>query len=87
MSYEDVRVEALSFFDRARKAVVSSVAAGVTTAAGVIGTALVADGFSIEALGAGVAAGALAALAALRVTYKAKANEPSLDIPPKRVGV
>lgn len=84
--FDQVQVEALSFFARARKAVVAAVAAGIATGTGVLTTAILSSGFSTKALGAAAAAGIGAAGVALRVTYQAKPNEPSLDVPPKRSG-
>lgn len=74
--YDSVVDAGRGFLDRARKAVYGAVATGVTTAAGVVGTALLADGFSVEAVVGGVSAGVVAAFAALKVIYDAE-NKPA----------
>lgn len=70
--YDDVVNEVSSFIDRARKAVVGAATTAVSTGLGVTSAAIVADGLSVEAVAAGVAAGALAGLAALKLVYETR---------------
>lgn len=84
---DPVTGEAIGFFDRARKAVVAAAYSAVAAFGVSIGALAQAGdlhgGDYLKAAAAAVGVG----LAGLGVTYKAKANEPALDIPPKRQGV
>lgn len=77
MGYEnpsDIQAEAVGFFNRARKAVVASVAAGVGSFGTALGALAAASDLDPAKVLAAAGAAVVVALGGLGITYQSKAN-------------